>query len=121
MLAVKYYRKVERAVGMPLGYRGGGKEVEKETNPTVEFNIDLAPATVNGESVKLELYNTRQQKWVPVTSPPSYDDTSKTITVNPEETLGTRKQYWVALSTAIKSSTDKELASPYSESFTTEK
>jgi uncharacterized protein YfaS (alpha-2-macroglobulin family) len=96
-------------------------EVKKETNPTIEFNLNLDPATVNGESVKLEVYNSRQQRWVPVTSTPSYDDASKTVSVNPEETLGTQRQYRVTLSTAIKSSAGKTLTSPYSWSFTTKK
>ena len=76
---------------------------------------------VNGESVKLEVYNSKKEKWVPVNCTSSYDDISKTITVDPEEDLGSQKTYRVMLSTAIKSSLGKELASPYSWRFTTTK
>jgi hypothetical protein len=99
----------------------GDTGVAKTTNPTALFDTNLDPATVNGASVKLELYNSTRGKWVPVNSTPSYDDASKTITVDPEGSLGSQKQYRVTLSTGIKSSTGKELASPYSWSFTTKK
>ncbi len=91
--------------------------VARTIKPTVVFDTDLDPATVNAQNVKLQLYNAKKKRWVTVSSTPSYDD--KVITVNPTNTLGSQKRYRVVLSTNIESSTDQNLEQPFSFRFTT--
>ena len=87
--------------------------------PTVTFNTELDASTVNTQNVRLEVYNTKNQKWAPVTSTPSFYQDTKSIAVIPARSLGSQKEYRVSLSTGIKSSAGEALASPYSWSFTT--
>jgi hypothetical protein len=97
----------------------GATEVDKTIQPKATFNTDLDASTVNAQNVRLEVYNSTKQKWVSVTSTPSYDQDTKTITVTPAKSLGSQKDYRVTLSTGIESSTGGKLASPYSWTFTT--
>ena len=98
----------------------GEPDVSQTTRPTATFDQDLDQATVNSKNVKFEVYNPTKAKWAPVqTMAPTYDQNTKTITVNPSNLLGSQKTYRVTLSTGIKSSTGKPLASPYSWTFTT--
>jgi Tol biopolymer transport system component len=96
----------------------GATGVAKTIKPKATFNTELDASTVNAQNVRLEIYNSTKNKWVPVDSTPSYDRDTKTVTVTPAKSLGSQKEYRVTLSTSIKSSTDEALASLYSWSFT---
>jgi Big-like domain-containing protein len=95
----------------------GDTGVARTINPTVTFDTDLDPATVNPQNAKLHLYSARKKRWVAVSSTPSYDN--KVITVTPTNTLGSQKRYRVVLNTNIESSTDTNLDQPFSFRFTT--
>jgi hypothetical protein len=97
----------------------GATEVPRTIIPTVTFNTELDASTVNTQNVRLEVYNTKNQKWAPVTSTPSFYQDTKTIAVTPAKSLGSQKEYRVTLSTSIKSSTGEVLTSPCDWSFTT--
>lgn len=97
----------------------GATEEPRTIIPTVTFNTELDASTVNTQNVRLEVYNTKNQKWAPVTSTPSFYQDTKTIAVTPAKSLGSQKEYRVTLSTSIKSSTGEVLTSPYDWSLTT--
>jgi hypothetical protein len=93
--------------------------VAKTIKPTATFSTELAPARVNAQNVKLEMYNTKQKKWVAVTSTPSY--ASKIITVTLTKSLGSQQQYRITLTTGIKDTNGKALEQQYVWSFTAKK
>lgn len=98
----------------------GAVNVPKIAHPAATFDQDLNQGTVNSDNIKLEIYNDARKKWVPAsTNAPTYDQVSKTITVNPSSTLGSQKKYRVTLGTGIKSTSNKALEQPYTWGFTT--
>ena len=100
----------------------GAVNVAKTTHPKATFDQQLDQTTLNTDNVKLEVYNDTRKKWVAVsTNAPTYDQDSKTITVNPSTDLGSQKRYRVILSTGIKSVSGTALEQPYIWSFMTRK
>ena len=94
--------------------------VSRKVKPTLTFDTDLDPETIDGNSVKMEVYNPEKKRWVRILSGiPSYEN--GVITWTPDAILGSQKRYRLVLNTTIESATGKNLEQPYKFSFTTKR
>jgi hypothetical protein len=94
-------------------------KVSRTISPTATFDDEMNPETLDNDTVKLYVWNTKKRVWKVVRA--TISTSGKTVTIEPVNTLAAKKRHMVTITKGAENVAGLQLENPTSWVFVTGK